>query len=197
MFARRHARQGFLVVLLAILTACASPPPESNFPEITFEDRPQIRLDVASVDIETAYVSPLRDPNVEHTMQITPAAAASRWAKDRLLPVGTVRRARFVVREASVVEERLDVTEGIEGMLTVDQAARFTERLVVEIQILDGNRVEGELRAEATRSITVPEDVTVRERDEVLYRLTEDTMRDLDLELERAIREAFAAYLVL
>ena len=55
MFARRHARQGFLVVLLAILTACASPPPESNFPEITFEDRPQIRLDVASVDIETAY----------------------------------------------------------------------------------------------------------------------------------------------
>ena len=53
------------------------------------------------------------------------------------------------------------------------------------------------MRAEATRSITGPEDVTVRERDEVLYRLTEDTMRDLDLELERAIREAFAAYLVL
>lgn len=196
MFARFPARQGLCVVLMAILTACASPPP-SEFAEITFEHRPKIRLDVASIDIEVAYRGPLKEPNVEHTMQISPAAAATRWATDRLQAVGNVRRARYIIRNASVVEERLDVTTGIEGVLTVDQAARYTQRVAVEIQILDGSRVEADLKAEATRSITVPEDTSLREREEVLYRLNEDTMRDLDLELESAIREAFAAYVVL
>ena len=51
--------------------------------------------------------------------------------------------------------------------------------------------------AEARRSLTVPEDSSLSEREEVWYQLTEQTMRDLDQQLEQTIREAFFPYIVL
>jgi hypothetical protein len=65
------------------------------------------------------------------------------------------------------------------------------------MQVLDGRQIQGNAKAEARRSLTVPEDSTLNEREEVWYRLTEQTMRDLDVQLEQTIREAFFPYIVL
>jgi hypothetical protein len=82
-------------------------------------------------------------------------------------------------------------------MLTTDQSERYELHIVVEMQVLDGRQIQGNAKAEARRSLTVPEDSTLNEREEVWYRLTEQTMRDLDVQLEQTIREAFFPYIVL
>src|SRR3546814_19437156 len=80
-------------------------------------------------------------------------------------------------------------------MLTTDQSERYEARIVVEMQVLDGRQIQGSAKAEARRSVTVAEDSSLNEREEVWYRLTEDTMRDLDQQLEQTIREAFLPYI--
>src|SRR3546814_10984505 len=80
-------------------------------------------------------------------------------------------------------------------MLTTDQSERYELHIVVEMQVLDGRQIQGNARAEARRSLTVAEDSSLKERQEVWYRLTEQTMRDLDQQLEKTIREAFFTYL--
>jgi hypothetical protein len=65
------------------------------------------------------------------------------------------------------------------------------------MQILDGRQVQGTASAEARRSVTVPEDITLNEREKVWYKLTEDTMNDLNDQLEETIKTAFFPYIVL
>ena len=66
-----------------------------------------------------------------------------------------------------------------------------------DMQILDGRQVQGTASAEARRSITVPEGITLNERERVWYKLTQDTMNDLNDQLEATIKSAFFPYIVL
>jgi transcriptional antiterminator Rof (Rho-off) len=78
----------------------------------------------------------------------------------------------------------------------VDQSERYSGHIMVELQILDGNHLEGTASAEARRSITVPENLSLREREEVWYQLTEDILADLNRELEKVINSTYAPYLL-
>lgn len=186
-----------VVLCTALLAACKTPPPQNSFDDITFRNLPPIKLDVGEVVVEQAYVAPELPPNVDHLFPVTPAAVAARWAGDRLVVGGSVRQARFVVREASVVEVPLETSKGIRGFLTLDQTERYEAKIEVELQILDGRRVEGVTKAKARRSITVPENITLNKREQVWYQLTDRIMQDLNGELERAIDTHYQSYLVL
>ena len=196
MFLHRKLAAAFLVLTLGGVVGCATPPPQNRFAEITFEHLDPIRLDVAEVVMEQSYVPPNETPNVDHLFPVAPADGALRWAGDRLVAKGTSRRAHFIVRDASAIEESLDTSDGITGILTVDQSERYSGHIMVELQIFDGNRLEGTASAEARRSITVPEDLSLREREEVWYQLTEDILADLNRELEKVISSTYAPYLL-
>ena len=192
----RKVATAFLLLGLGAAGGCTTPPTQNDYPPIAFDDRPPLRLDVAEVVMEEAYLPPNEPPNVEHLFPETPADAALRWAGDRLVAEGTSRRAIFIVKDASVVEEDLETSEGLSGILTVDQSQRYTSNLEVELQIYDGTYLKGSAKAHAKRSVTVPEDLTLQEREAIWYQLTKDTMTDLDRELERVIQSTFAAYLL-
>ena len=194
MVSRRFFLAGLPVLCLAPLEACTVPPPQRQFADITFEHRPDIKLDVGAIEIDLTYRAPLLPPNVEHLFPVIPADGAARWAADRLVAAGTGRRARFIVEDASVLERTLGATE---SNLTIEQSERYDARVAVVLQILDGSRVEGELRAEARRSITVSEDSSLNEREKVWYVMTERLLSDLDRELEKTIREIYAPYIVI
>ena len=184
-------------VLAGLLAACSMDDPSNRFAQLTYQHRPDINLDVGEIQIETAYVTPGQPPNVDHRFPVQPKDAAVRWAQDRLVARGDRLTFRYIVREASAVETALPVSGGITGMVTTDQSERYELHLVVEMQILDGRQIQGTAKAEARRSLTVPEDSSLKEREQVWYRLTEQTMRDLDQQLEQTIREAFFPYIVL
>ena len=62
--------------------------------------------------------------------------------------------------------------------------------------VSDGGITEGQATAKAVRSVTVPEDITLHQRERVWFRLTEDTMKDLNGQLEKTLPNVFREFLL-
>lgn len=180
------------------LSACATPPPARNLEKISYSERPPIRLDVREIEIQRAYQPPNAAPNVDHLFPVPPAAGAQLWAADRLKAAGPLRRARFIVREAPVIEIRLARSGGLTGAFTIEQSERYEARLVAELQILaEDDRVEASVTVEVTHFRTVPENLTLNERVQVWHEMTRSLLDEMDRQLDATIKEALTAYLVL
>jgi hypothetical protein len=183
-------------LLAAMLAACTSkdlPPPHST---LRIEGSP-ISLDVARIDVVTEYTSPLAKPNIEHLMPIPPAMAAKRWAEERLRAAGGQRVAKIVILEGSVVEVPLKKTEGVRGLFTVDQEARYDAKLSVRLDILDDRALRvGTASADSVRTRSVSEKATLNERDQLYYDLTADLVRDIDSVMGRQIAENLARFVL-
>lgn len=183
------------LVLLA-LAACASPPPPPEFRPISFAARGMLALDVAAIDVERRYRPPLAEPNVEHGFPITPVAALEAWPRERLRAAGSSGTARFVIEEASVVREALPKAGGLKGLVTTEQEARYSALFKVALKVAGADGRSGEVRTEARRARSLPEGVTLNERDRFFYELTRDTLAELDTALEQNIREHLADFLL-
>ena len=189
--ARAKVRIGILAGLGAILAACSAVVATPGFPELTYSHLQAIRLDVSTIEIVDAYDAPLREPNVEHRAPAQPAVAAKRWAEDRLVAAGSGRRAVFTVQEASIIETKLEPAGGLKGIFTKDQSERYDATLLVDLAIIDsGGTRRGSASATATRSRTVPENITLNERERIWFQLVEGMMADLNRELEKAIGQS-------
>ncbi len=123
-------------------------------------------------------------------------SAALRWATDRLRAVGESGLARVIVREAGVVEVALEKSTGLKGVFTAEQTERYVARLVVDIEIRsERGYKDAFVSAEATRSRTVPENITINQREKVFFDLTAALMNDINAELEALIAQHFGDYL--
>lgn len=192
------------VILLSLilsglaLSACATTPPARNLERISYSERPPIRLDVREIEIQRSYQPPNAAPNVDHLFPVPPAAGAQLWAADRLKAAGPLGRARFIVREAPVIEVALARAGGLTGTFTIEQSERYEARLVAELQILaEDGRVEATVTVEVTHQRTVPENLTLNERVQVWHEMTQALLDEMDRQLDATIKEALYAYLVL
>ena len=183
-----------LIVTLA-LTACETPGPP-GFPDITFSHLKPIKLDIGAVDYTQAYVPPAKLPNVDHLFPQRLTVVAKRWASERLAAVGPISRiARITLINAAVVGSALDTTQGLKGVFTIEQAARYDATVEILIEIVNSQGVvEGQANAVAQRSQTAPENITLNDLDQLWFDLTEAVMNDLDREMEATIRKYLAKY---
>jgi hypothetical protein len=189
-------RRDFLLSAALLLVACESTPPQRpTFADIRFTDQPPIRIDAAGVDIERVFRSTLQAPYVEHLFPVTPERAMESWARDRLQASGTDRRVRVRIIDASVKEVELPRTTGISGAFTTDQAQRYDATAEMSVDLMnDRGFPERSVSAKASRSRSVPENITPNDRERAWYELTRALMADLDAELERQIRANFNFY---
>jgi hypothetical protein len=178
-----------------ILAACETQLSVPRYAEITFKHRPPIELDVAEIRIVEGYRNSTAPPHVETEFPVPPMRMARRWAEDRLVAVGTEGVLTYTIVDARVVEEPLEKTTGLTGMVTVDQSERYMAKLVVE---MSGVKFSPRQTASATtaveRSRTVAEDVTLNERETVWYKMTETMAADLDAQLEAAVGQYFGNF---
>jgi hypothetical protein len=194
----RPLAQLILILVSFSLAACATPPPARNLDTISYSERPPIRLDVREIEIQRAYQPPNAAPNVDHLFPVPPAAGAQLWAADRLKAAGLLRRARFIVREAPVIEIPLALSGGLTGTFTIEQSERYEARLVAELQILaEDGRVEASVTVEVSHHRTVPENLTLNERVQVWHEMTQTLLDAMDRRLDATIKEALYTYLVL
>lgn len=183
------------VLTSLMLGACAKTPPAPRFPALTYGHHGVINLDVASVEFVPLYVAPQTQPHVEHMSPASPMAAMQNWTNDRLRAVGRNGYVRVVVSNASIIETPLQVTEGLRGWFTTEQAARYDAVIEVEIQIRDeGNVQRAFTRAKAERSRSVPEGASINARETTLFQLVEATTAEINTELERSIRQYMQLY---
>lgn len=190
-------RRNWIVAAVLLLAACTDAPPPTNFPRLTYAHHGTFALDVSEIEIVDAYQPTLRAPNVDHLMPVAPAAAARQWARDRLTAAGSSgRRAVFTIDDGAVTETPLRRKSGVRGALTVDQSERYDAVLAVRLEIFDiaGRRV-GVAEANARRSRSVPEDITLNAREKIWFSITETLANDLNAELDRAIPKFLGRYL--
>ena len=191
----RGARRAVIPLSLVILAACEAAPLPPPIPEITFSHLAPIEIATAQIEVVEDYVPPLTPPNVEHKFPTPPAQAVRQWAKDRLHLVGDDGVLRVIIRDASVIETKLEKTGGVRGAFTVDQSERYDARLevVVEVRSVRGFQ-DAFASAIAERSRTVAEDISLYDRELVFFEMTKSMMDDLNAELEKNIRQFFARF---
>ena len=189
-------RRAFLLLpALALLAACDTPPMRQSFATLTFQDRPPLRLDVAQIEIVNAYEAPGAAPNVDHLFPQKPADVAAAWGRDVLRAVGQRGMATYTIVDASATETPLPRARGMSQIFRTEQSERYDLRIEVKLDV--GNPLlakTGEVTATANRSQTVAEDMTLNEREAVWFQMTESAMRELDGELEAAIRDKLAPF---
>lgn len=184
----RPSRVVMALACVLALAACENKPPVQRLPEISFADKRPFNLDVGQLEIVPEYVSPAKRPNIEHMMPVSPENATVRWAQDRLRPVGRSGFARVVIKDAKVVEASLKTDKSFTGMFKQEQAERYDGSLDVAIQILDERHMPvADVVARATRTRTVPEGVSLNERDRVLYEISEALISDINTQMEQLI----------
>ena len=172
--------------LLALaLASCKTPPDRQQFPEITFQHLQPFRLDVASVRIVDAYAA---DPanDIGDQFPESPEAVARQWGEDRLLAVGSQGEAIYTITLAKATQTPLRRSTGMSAMTHKDQSDRYDLQITVNLELRAGGK-SGAVTAQAARSQTVREDMTLNQREGVLFKLLDVTMRDINGQMEKVI----------
>lgn len=184
-----------LLLVAVTVTACATDgPPRRGIPELRFTNLPPLQLAAQGPQINSLYVSPLRNPNVEHLMPVSPERAIRQWVQDRLHTTGTGLDSVVVeIRDASVVETRLQTKSGLTGFFTDDQEAKYDAKANVVVRLVgpDG-KTKAEAFASAWRTRSLNEKASLADREQVWFELVEQLMRDMDQQLDSGIRQYFA-----
>ncbi|MBM3564525.1 MAG: hypothetical protein FJX42_00220 [Alphaproteobacteria bacterium] len=176
------------ILAVAALAACETPAPAAKLPELTYTHLAAFRLPVQKVEVVNRYVSPMREPNVEHMFPVPPARAMERWGRDRLRADGQRGAAQFVIVEASVKETKLPRDTSFKGMFTKQQSERYDARVDATLDIPDAvGAMKGVANAHASRWVTVREDASLNEREKIKFDLVEGLMKDFDAEMEKSV----------
>ena len=179
---------GLAATLSGFLAACQTPDPAPTYPQLSYGHYGAIPLDVRRIDVVRAYAQPAKKPNVEHLFPINPMASAERWVNDRLKAAGQSGVAQATISRASVIEVPLKRTTGVRGVFTTDQAERYDGLIEMTVRILgDDGKEKASVRSRAERSRTVPEDVSLIDREKVWFEMTEAMMNDLNASMQRQI----------
>ena len=195
---RRRWRRGATAALCAaalFAAGCQDAPPAPVFANLSFAHLGVFNLDVATIEVVAAYDPPVHPPNVDHLFPVPPLQAAQRWADDRLAAVGVSGAAIFTVNNASVIETRLVPGAGIRGVVTIDQSERYDALLSVQLMIQRNGVSRAVTAAKVNHSRTVDENITLNQREEVWFAMTETLLRELNAQLERDIPEYLGDYL--
>ncbi len=187
------------LIAALLLTACETAPAGYSPPPLSFENATSapIALNVAKVDVLDRYESPLKRPNVEQEFPVMPQKALTQWANQRIRAVGTAGTLEVTIREASVRETPLKKTQGVKGLFTDDQDARYDARIVVTYRLFDGtsNASRAQADVEVTRFMTINEKATVVERQKRYHQMLDLMLTDVERETNNRMRQYFAAYL--
>lgn len=184
------------LMLLTGLAACETSVPMHRLPEMGFGHLPPIRFAASRIDVTSEYKAPMQDPYVEHLMPVSPEAAVRRWAQDRLQATGGPNSIQVVIKDAKVVESKLNVEKGISGKFKDQQSERYDASLDVMINARNERGLTTHtVSARSSRYKTVPESISLNDREKIWYEMVEALMGDINAQLESNIREYMGLYL--
>lgn len=182
-----------LALLAMTLASCDTPPKRQSFPEITFQHLQPFRLDVARVQIVDGYQP---DPGADIGGQFpeAPTAVARQWAQDRLAAVGQQGEAIYTITLAKATQTPLKRSQGMAAMTHKDQSDRYDLAMTVNLEVRSGGKA-GAVTAQTARSQTVREDMTLNQREGVLFNLLDVTMKDVNAQMEKLIPQYLGGFL--
>ncbi len=184
-----------LLAVAVVAAGCDTPPQRYESTPPSFAALPPLVFDLDRIEVVERPAAPHPD-DVDHLLPTSPATAIGIWVNDRLRARGTVGALRVTVEEASARLTLLETDIEFEDIFTKEQAERLDVRLRVTIEAIDHNgEVNGSATAQASRSRTLAEGITLIERDRVYDAVIAALLHDYNASQETAIRQYLALYL--
>ena len=194
-FGRVGLTAAALLAVAVIAVGCEVPLPSRDSTAPSFAHLPPLVFDLERIEVVERGAAP-HPSDVDHLFPIPPAVAARLWVEDRLRASGHVGVLRVTIDEASARSTPFATNKNLEGLLTEEQAERIDARLRVTIEAIDGNgEVNGSATAEAERSRTLPEGITLAERERHYDEIVGALLHDYNTSQEQAIRKYLGLYL--
>lgn len=188
-----------IIALMFALASCQDAPQTFKAAPFSFEVNrvAPIHVNVARIVVVENYKPPMRAPFVEHDFPVAPANAVRKWVDTRLKASGTSGVLEVLIEDASVKEVPLVKTEGIKGLLTNDQDARYDAKLSVTFRLFTGTQAISNASAdvEISRSRTISEKTTVNERQAIYHQMLWEMMLDFERESNARFTSYFGPYL--
>lgn len=185
-------RTALVLAAGTFLAGCTANPVTRTLPGIVFDAGRPLLLDVAAIE----YVNAADDQNTTETlrdmrfaMYEPPGSVALRWSGERLEAAGTRGVARIILVENRFVAVPLETESGIEGIFTDEQSVRYEGSMALRIEIAGHPSGHGFAEARSARSRTVPESLSLNEREHVLHSMLAGMAATLDERLEAEMRE--------
>ncbi|MGE5146549.1 MAG: hypothetical protein ACM3N5_07345 [Candidatus Eiseniibacteriota bacterium] len=168
----------------------AAPPPSIDVASL-----PELRLNVAEIQVVPGYAASGQKPNVEQMASPTPQQAAEAWAKSKVKAVGTQNRAMVIIRQASIVEVPLPTKKGLEGVFTKEPDRRYDGTLEAEIEIRnDTGKKIASAEARALRTQSVVQGTSEADLKALWAKMSRDLAGDLAAEFDKQVHAHLATY---
>ena len=173
---RRLVSRFALPLAVLSLATCGAPPKPRDFPPTTYDYLPQIRLNVASVEIDNRFVPASRD-EVSAQAPIPPITALRQMANDRLKAFGSSGKAILVIRDASLIKGSNEIL----GHMAVE----------LDVYTSDNRRA-----GFATAEVTQRRSGEIKDLQGTLYDLTKTMMDRMNVELEFQARRSLRDWIL-
>ena len=185
-----------LIVVTAIAAACQTAPERPPAPAaLSFADLPPLVFDLGRIEVVERPAA--RNPSdVDFLFPTPPAVAVALWIEERLRARGSAGVLRVTVDEASARSTPLQTNTEFRDLFTEEQAERLDVRLRVTIEAIDeSGAVRGSAILDARRSRTLPEGITLAERERIYDEVVGALLFDYNASQELAIRKYLHLYL--
>ena len=185
-----------LLVACVIVAGCETAPPrQPESAPLSFAHLPPIVFDLGRIEVVERPVAP--DPaDVDHLFLTAPAAGVGLWVEERLRTSGSDGLLRVTIEEASARTTALATNAEFRDLFKEEQAERLDLRLRVTIAAVDEKGdVRGHATADARRSRTLPEGITLAERERLYDEISRALLDDYNASQEQAIRQYLHLYL--
>ena len=185
------------LIATVLLAACQTAPLGYTPGPFSFAGKPPLRINVAEIRIVENYKPTLALPNVDHDFPVPPADAIRQWAKQRLVASGSSGVLEVVIDDASVKEVKLPKTEGIKGLFTDDQEARYDAQVNVTLRVFSGAQGLSDATGDIviSRSRSINEKATIDQRTRQFHGMTRDIMTTFDTLAEQHLRQYFVRFM--
>lgn len=184
--------QKFLALALSLmLTACADEPAAVKPLTLDYTRLGKITLAVGKLEFTNrAALTPAKDADYFKQFQPQLADGLYRWGADRLQAGGKQGSAVMIIQDAVFTREILPHRTDIGSWFTREQGEKWSGRATVEINVRDAaDNFNGKANTTVTHTATLPEEATEAERQATYRRLLLGMLDDLNVQMERAVRE--------
>lgn len=198
---RNGKTQGFIksrwralaVAALLSLTACmgAKAPPREK---MTFDSIEPFPLYVASYEIrnQTPEASGFMPQEQEDGFVASVNRTVDDYLHSRFSSVGTNGKFLAVLKEASLRKSTLPSENKVGAWMKVDNRDRYDVKVVVHMAVYGVDRFEEKsIDIIANRMVTIPEHVTLAERERLQMEALDSLLDDLDGSIQQVLKEDF------
>ncbi|HBM90512.1 MAG TPA: hypothetical protein DD400_01345 [Rhodospirillaceae bacterium] len=183
--------------LVLLLVACTHEPAPQPI-QLNYASLSKIYLDARDLRIiDRSKATTHWNPYVGHLFSPTLTEATHNLAAARIQTTGHLGHATFIIKDANIAEQPLEISSDLSSLFTRQQASKYIGRLEVSLEAqssVDGSL--GTASAVAVHAVTLPENPSAYEKQEAYRTLLTSLMATLNKNLDKAIKKHLSRFLL-